>query len=252
MEKTYTMTDTLYVPNTLRVDDEAITFKVGQTSKYSYNDAESINRINVIEVACEEYVQEVLRFSEIPKCGNPNPVLDVIITLSSPSLTPFEGGDFILEEIKACLTSKLIPSRIDDTDFDSEGDILLLEKLLNDDPPSPLPPKELNLEELKTVKSSIDDSSGLELKDLPSHFDPWVSPVHCMPKNDGMTVVTNEDNELIPTSGQVEVLDRSLKRILERTVGENRASWSDKLDDALWAFRTAFKIPIGCTPYNLV
>ncbi|GKB11192.1 reverse transcriptase domain-containing protein [Tanacetum coccineum] len=52
------------------------------------------------------------------------------------------------------------------------------------------------------------------------------------------------------TSGQVEVTNRGLKRILERTVGENRASWSDKLDDALWAFRTAYKTPIGCTPYN--
>ncbi|GJT86556.1 reverse transcriptase domain-containing protein [Tanacetum coccineum] len=49
------------------------------------------------------------------------------------------------------------------------------------------------------------------------------------------------------TSGQVEVSNRGLKRILERTVGENRASWSDKLDDALWAFRTAYKTPIGCT-----
>ncbi|GKB41761.1 reverse transcriptase domain-containing protein [Tanacetum coccineum] len=54
------------------------------------------------------------------------------------------------------------------------------------------------------------------------------------------------------TSGQVEVSNRGLKRILERTVGENHASWSDKLDDALWAFRTAFKTPIGCTPYKLV
>ncbi|GJV37540.1 reverse transcriptase domain-containing protein [Tanacetum coccineum] len=54
------------------------------------------------------------------------------------------------------------------------------------------------------------------------------------------------------TSGQVEVSNRGLKRILERTVGENRASWSDKLDDALWAFRTAFKTPIGCTPYKLL
>ncbi|GJT19365.1 reverse transcriptase domain-containing protein [Tanacetum coccineum] len=52
------------------------------------------------------------------------------------------------------------------------------------------------------------------------------------------------------TSGQVEVTNRGLKRILERTVGENRASWSDKLDDALWAFRTAYKTPIGCTPYK--
>nr|GFC89742.1 hypothetical protein [Tanacetum cinerariifolium] len=54
------------------------------------------------------------------------------------------------------------------------------------------------------------------------------------------------------TNGQVEVSNRGLKRILERTVGENCVSWSDKLDDALWAFRTAFKTPIGCTPYKLV
>nr|GEV18528.1 reverse transcriptase domain-containing protein [Tanacetum cinerariifolium] len=54
------------------------------------------------------------------------------------------------------------------------------------------------------------------------------------------------------TSGQVEVSNRGLKLILERTVRENRASWSDKLDDALWAFRTAFKTPIRCTPYKLV
>ncbi|GJX77814.1 reverse transcriptase domain-containing protein [Tanacetum coccineum] len=53
-------------------------------------------------------------------------------------------------------------------------------------------------------------------------------------------------------SGQVEVSNRGLKCILERMVGENRASWFDKLDDALWAFRTAFKTPIGCTPYKLV
>nr|GEX86438.1 reverse transcriptase domain-containing protein [Tanacetum cinerariifolium] len=54
------------------------------------------------------------------------------------------------------------------------------------------------------------------------------------------------------TSGQVEVTNHGLKQILERTVGENRALWSDKLEDALWAFRTAFKTPVGCTPYRLV
>ncbi|GJU51456.1 reverse transcriptase domain-containing protein [Tanacetum coccineum] len=54
------------------------------------------------------------------------------------------------------------------------------------------------------------------------------------------------------TSGQVEVTNRGIKRILEKSVGENRASWSDKLDDALWAFRTLYKTPIGCTPYKLV
>nr|GFA58037.1 reverse transcriptase domain-containing protein [Tanacetum cinerariifolium] len=54
------------------------------------------------------------------------------------------------------------------------------------------------------------------------------------------------------TSRQVEVSNRGLKRILERTIGESRASWSNKLDDALWAFRIAYKTPIGCTPYKLV
>nr|GFB16622.1 reverse transcriptase domain-containing protein [Tanacetum cinerariifolium] len=54
------------------------------------------------------------------------------------------------------------------------------------------------------------------------------------------------------TSGQFEVTNHGLKRILERTIGQHRASWSDELDDALWAFRTAYKTPIGCTPYKLV
>ncbi|GKB64078.1 hypothetical protein Tco_0920264 [Tanacetum coccineum] len=79
---------------TLRVNDEAITFKVGQTSRYSYNDDVSINRIDVIDVACEKYAQEVLGFSDSS--------LDPILSTSSLSLTPFEEGDFILEEIEAC------------------------------------------------------------------------------------------------------------------------------------------------------
>ncbi|GJV00361.1 reverse transcriptase domain-containing protein [Tanacetum coccineum] len=163
--------DTLQLKLTLRVDDEAITFKVGQTSRYSYNDAESVNRIDVIDVSCEEYAQEVLGFSNSSTSGNPTPSLDPILSTSFPSLTPFEGGDFILEEIEACLTNDSIPPGIDDADFDPEGDLLLLEKLLNDDPSFPLPLKELHFEEIKTIKSSIDDPPELELKDLPSHLE---------------------------------------------------------------------------------
>ncbi|GKA93395.1 hypothetical protein Tco_0815381 [Tanacetum coccineum] len=123
-------------------------------SKQRYDD-ESVNRIDVIDVTCEEYAQEVLGFSNSSKSGNLTPSLDPIITTSSPSLTHFEGGNFVLKEIKACLTSDSIPPGIDDDDFDPEGDILLLEKLLNDDPSSPLPPKELNFEKLKLIKSNV-------------------------------------------------------------------------------------------------
>ncbi|GKC60772.1 reverse transcriptase domain-containing protein [Tanacetum coccineum] len=156
---------------TLRFNDEAITFKVGQTLRYSYNNSESVNRIDVIGVSCEEYAQEVLGFSDSSKSGNPTPSLDPILSTSFPSLTPFKGGDFILEEIKACLTNDSIPPGIDDANFNPERDLLLLEKLLNDDPSSLLPPKELHLEELKTIKSSIDDPPELELKDLLSHLE---------------------------------------------------------------------------------
>nr|GEY01279.1 hypothetical protein [Tanacetum cinerariifolium] len=103
---------------TLRVDNEAITFKVGQTSKYSYNDAESINRIDVIDVACEEYAQEVLRFSEISTSGNL--ASEPIISASSPTLTPFEDNDFLLEETDAFLAIEddSISPEIDDFYYD--------------------------------------------------------------------------------------------------------------------------------------
>ncbi|GJY84528.1 hypothetical protein Tco_0497904, partial [Tanacetum coccineum] len=114
----------------------------------------------------EEYAQEVLGFSDSSTSGNPTPSLEPILSTSSLSLTPFEEGDFILEEIEACLTNVSIPPGIDDDNFDPKGDLLLLEKLYNDDPSSPLPPKELHVEELKIVKSSIDDPPELELMEF--------------------------------------------------------------------------------------
>ncbi|GJY69249.1 hypothetical protein Tco_0472231 [Tanacetum coccineum] len=70
------------------------------------------------------------------------------------------GGD--IDEIKACLTSDSITQGIDGANFDSEGDIILLEKLLNDDPSSPLPPKEPYFKDLKVIKSFIDTTSDSE------------------------------------------------------------------------------------------
>ncbi|GKF27407.1 reverse transcriptase domain-containing protein [Tanacetum coccineum] len=122
---------------TLRHDDEAVTFKVGQTSRYFYNDAESIN---LIDVACGEYAQEVLRFSEIYTSGNPTS--KPIISTSSPTLTPFRDSDFLLAETDAFLAIEddSISLEIDDSYYDSEGDIHHLEEFLNDDPSSSLPP----------------------------------------------------------------------------------------------------------------
>ncbi|GKD42733.1 reverse transcriptase domain-containing protein [Tanacetum coccineum] len=157
---------------TLRVDDEAITFKVGQTSRYSRN-YETVNQVNVIDVACKEYAQEVLRFSDSLTSGNPTPS-DPIIASSSPSFTSFEGGDFILEEIETFLRTPEELSNLDDDYYDTEGDILYLEKLLNEDPSLTLPP--MRNDDLKQVddimtKPSIEEPPELELKDLPSHIE---------------------------------------------------------------------------------
>ncbi|GJY74825.1 reverse transcriptase domain-containing protein [Tanacetum coccineum] len=91
-----------------------------------------------------------------------------------------------------------------------------------------------------------------------NYLSKWVK-AKALPTNDARVVmlkygVTHRLSTVYhpQTSGQVEVSKHGLKCVLERTVGENHASWSDKLDDALWAFRTAYKTPIGCTPYKLV
>ncbi|GKD36743.1 hypothetical protein Tco_1256950 [Tanacetum coccineum] len=224
---------------------------------------------------------EVLEFSDNSESGNPTPISEPIIAKSSPSLTPFEGGDFILEEIEAYLASDSVPPRIDDVEFNPEEDIHLIKEMLNKDPYSPLPLKDLKFEELKSVKSSVDEPLEIELKDLPSHLEyaflegtnklpiiiaknlkdeekeclikvlkshkkaiawklseikvikkevvklldvgliylisdsPWVSPVHCVPKKGGMTVVKNEDNELIPTRCMMAIFHDMIEETME-------------------------------------
>ncbi|GJX48257.1 reverse transcriptase domain-containing protein [Tanacetum coccineum] len=158
---------------TLRHDDQSVTFKVDDTKTFSYNIIESVNRVDVIDIASEEYVQEVLEISE---SGNPTSTSDLMIDYRSPSLTPFRGSDFLMEEINKFLEhDDSIPPGVDDI-YDSEGDTVYLEELLsviNSDPNLPPSPVcEINQpEEIKSYKSSCEDPPDLELKDLPSHLE---------------------------------------------------------------------------------
>nr|GEY38219.1 reverse transcriptase domain-containing protein [Tanacetum cinerariifolium] len=156
---------------TLRVNDEAVTFNLNQTMRYSstYDDM-LVNRIDVIDVARKEYAQEMLGFSNNSLGGNPTSTSKPIISDSSLSLTPFEGSDFILEGIEAYLKDESISLEIDHADCDPERDIFLIEKLLNDDP-FQLPPMDLKQGEVTKAKSSIEEPPKLELKDLPSHLE---------------------------------------------------------------------------------
>nr|GEZ70910.1 reverse transcriptase domain-containing protein [Tanacetum cinerariifolium] len=154
---------------TLRVGKEAITFNLDQTSRYSanYND-NSINQIDVIEMACEEYSQEVLGFFDVIASGNPTPYYDPIVSTTSLTLTPFRNSDYLLEEVDAFLALEDDPTlpKVNQSYLDSKGDILLLEAFLNDDPSLPPPNqgnyrldvrKELKICEAKSDKSSIDE-----------------------------------------------------------------------------------------------
>nr|GEW65483.1 reverse transcriptase domain-containing protein [Tanacetum cinerariifolium] len=481
---------------TLYFGNEAITYNLDQTVRYSANyNQMTTNKIDVIEMACEEYSQEVLSFSDVTTSGNLTPHDDPIVSTTSPTITPFGDSDFLLfEEADAFLGLEDDPNspRINPFYYDPEEEILLLEAILNSEP---LPPllnheqylpsfkkelkgdnkfpviiaKELGDEEksvlIKVLKShkraitwKLSDIQGInpkfcthkilmeedykpavqhqrrvnpkihdvikkEVKKLldtgliyrspivhgvnltmevfmddfsvfgnsfenclsrlekmlqrcedtnlslnweKSHFmvkegavlgqrhEKHFKPIHYASKtmNDAESNYTTTEKEMLalvyafekfrsyliinksivytdhsalkylfakkdakveakalPTndarvvckflkslfsrygapraiisdcgtyfcndqfakvmlkyrvtyrlstayhpqiSGQVEVSNRGLKRILERTIGENRASWSDKLDDVLWAFRTTYKTPIGCTPYKLV
>ncbi|GJY90954.1 reverse transcriptase domain-containing protein [Tanacetum coccineum] len=114
--------------------------------------------------------------------GNPTPYYDLIVSTSSSTLTPFGDSDFILKEVDAFLALEDDPTspEVDDSYYDPEGDILLLESFLNDDPSLPPPTqgnylpeirKELKVCEAKTDKSSIDEPPEVELKDLPPHLE---------------------------------------------------------------------------------
>nr|GEY71273.1 reverse transcriptase domain-containing protein [Tanacetum cinerariifolium] len=184
----------------LRHDEQSLTLKCGDTPSISYNNFESFNKVDLIDATCEEYSQEVLRFSDVVASGNPTPYYDLIVSNSSPTLTPFDESDackvsivksssptltsfgesdFFLEEIKDFLNDDSIPIEIEKSVFDMEEDILLIEKLLNEDP-FQFPPMDLKVAEESKEKSSIEKPPEVELKELPPHLEPMT---HLLEKN---------------------------------------------------------------------
>nr|GEU59713.1 hypothetical protein [Tanacetum cinerariifolium] len=155
---------------TLRVSEESVTFNLNQTMRYSLTyDDNFVNRVDVIDIACKEFVQDILDFQYNPKSSNPTFVSDPlipendfskepIVKSSSPTLTPFGESDFFLEEIKDFLNDDLIPTGIENYVYDPKGDILFHEKLLNEDP------FQLPLMDLKLAKETkkISDIKGVD------------------------------------------------------------------------------------------
>ncbi|GJR24996.1 reverse transcriptase domain-containing protein [Tanacetum coccineum] len=184
---------------TLRVGREAITFNLDQTSRYTANyNHMTANRIDVIDMACEEYSQEVLGFSNVISSGNPTPYYDPIVSTTSPTLTPFGDSDFLLfEEADSFLAiedAKLLTPKSD---------------------PSPPPPNQGNYfpETRKDLKiceanSSVNEPPEVELKDLPPHLE-----YAFLEDNDKLPVIIAKDLKNEEKAALIEVL-KSHKRAI--------------------------------------
>nr|GEX97197.1 reverse transcriptase domain-containing protein [Tanacetum cinerariifolium] len=180
----------------LRHDEQSLTLKCGDTPSISYNNFESLNKVDLIDATCEEYSQEVLGFSNVVAKA------DAFIAIDDEPISPV----------------------IDATYYDSEGDILILEALLKRDNNKwpVIISKDLSVDEktalIKVLKSQkqaiawkLTDIKGIDPEFcsykilLEEDYEPkvqnspWVSPVHCVLKKGGMTVVTNDENELVST-----------------------------------------------------
>nr|GFA65123.1 reverse transcriptase domain-containing protein [Tanacetum cinerariifolium] len=230
---------------TLHVGKEATTFNLDQTSRYSanYNDM-TANRINVIDMACEEYSQEVLGFSDVIVSGNPTPYYDPTISTSSPTLTPFGNSDFLLEEVDAflALEDDTTSREVDQSYYDPDGDILLLKAFFNDDPSLPPPNqgmylpqvrKKLKICEAKNDKSSIDEPPEVELKGLPPHL-----KYTFLEGDDKLPVIIAKDLSVEGKAALIKVL-KSHKQAI---------AW--KLSDIEDQEKTTFMYPYGMFAYR--
>ncbi|GJS65631.1 reverse transcriptase domain-containing protein [Tanacetum coccineum] len=204
---------------TLRNDDQSLTLKCGDAPSISYNNLESLKKVDLIDVTCEEYSQEVLGFSDSVAYNNPSPHFDPIVSTSSPTLTPFDESDFLLfEEADAfiAIDDEPVSPVFNATYYDPEGDILILEALLNNDPlPHPnqgdyLPGIQKDLKVVEPKKSSVEYATSyepkveipeVELKELPPHLE-----YAFLEENNKLPVIISKDLSLEEKTSLINVL----------------------------------------------
>nr|GFA86585.1 reverse transcriptase domain-containing protein [Tanacetum cinerariifolium] len=165
----------------LRHEDQSLTLKCGDTPSISYNNFQSLNKVDLIDATCEEYSQEVLGFVDVVSDEVSTPYYEPIISNSSQNLTPFNESDFLLmEEADAFIAihDEPVSPEFNATYYDPKGDILILEALLNNDPEPPTNQKDYFpsvRKDLKVVEpknqSSDDVPPEVELKELPPHLE---------------------------------------------------------------------------------
>nr|GFA13669.1 reverse transcriptase domain-containing protein [Tanacetum cinerariifolium] len=244
----------------LRHDDQSLTLKCGDTPSISYNNFESLNKVDLSDTTCEGYSQEVLGFADVVSDEVSTPYYEPIVSNSSPTLTPFNESDFYLEEIENFRKDLKVVEPKNQSSDDEPPEVELKElpphleyAFLGENEKWPvIIAKDLNVNEktalinvLKSRKKAIawklTDIKGIdpelcshkilleedfspkvqsqrrvnpkihdvikkEVKKLldarliyPISDSPWVSPIHCVPKKGGMIVITNDENELVPT-----------------------------------------------------
>nr|GEV17448.1 reverse transcriptase domain-containing protein [Tanacetum cinerariifolium] len=201
----------------LRHDEQSLTLKCGDTPSISYNNFQSLNKVDLIDTTCEESSQEVLGFSDV--IANPTPYFEPIVSNSSQNLTLFDESDFLLfEEANAFIVvdDESISPKIDATYYDPEGDILILEALLNSDPkPSPnqkdyFPEahKDLKVIEPKNDKTFDDEPPEVELKVLLPHLE-----YAFLGENNKWPVIISKDLSVNEKSALLEALKSRKKAI---------------------------------------
>nr|GFB12427.1 DNA-directed DNA polymerase [Tanacetum cinerariifolium] len=157
---------------TLRHDDQSLTLKCGDIPSISYNNLESLNKVDLIDATCEEYSQAVLGFTDNFSNEVSSPIYELIVSTIAWKLTDIKGIDPVFCSHKILLEEDYSPK-------------VQSQRRVN--------PKIHDVIK-KEVEKLLDTGLIYSISDSP-----WVSPIHCVPKKGGMTVIKNDENELVPT-----------------------------------------------------